>query len=86
MNVTLKIPDELGKAAKHRAVDESTSLSKWVASLVERELSQATSPRKSLIDIIAQTDIPPEHQGKQLPLEDRRAGKVREFSFYDEAE
>ncbi len=38
MNVTLKLPDELCKAARHRAVDESKSLSAWTAELIKREL------------------------------------------------
>ncbi len=38
MNVTLKLADALCKEARHRAVDEGVSLSRWVATLVEREL------------------------------------------------
>jgi len=36
MNVTLKLPDELCREARHRAVDESKSLSAWVTDLVAR--------------------------------------------------
>jgi hypothetical protein len=39
MNVTLKLPDHLCRAARHRTVDESKSLSSWMASLLERELA-----------------------------------------------
>ncbi|MGF1450379.1 MAG: hypothetical protein ACFB20_13310 [Opitutales bacterium] len=41
MNVTLKLADDLCKQARHRAVDEGVSLSRWVATLVERELGQS---------------------------------------------
>jgi predicted DNA-binding protein len=44
MNVTLRIPDELGKRAKHLAVDEGKSLSALMAELLEEKLiSSSTS-------------------------------------------
>lgn len=42
MNVTLKLPDELCILARHRAVDESKSLSGWVADLVAKTLREDT--------------------------------------------
>ncbi len=39
MNVTLRIPDELGKRAKHLAVDEGKSLSALMAELLEQKLT-----------------------------------------------
>ena len=84
MNVTLKLPDELCKAAKHRAVDESLSLSKWIAQLVERELAAEPRPRKSLMDIIAVKDAPDSFYEKELPLEDRKAHAAREIDFFKE--
>jgi inhibitor of KinA sporulation pathway (predicted exonuclease) len=44
MNVTLKLPDELCKTARHRAVDEGLSLSKWVKTVLERELLEKPMP------------------------------------------
>ena len=44
MNVTLKLPDELCRKARHRAVDESKSPSAWVADLVARGVGTAASP------------------------------------------
>ena len=82
MNVTLKLPDELCKAARHRAIDESKSLSAWVAVQLERILAEPAPDRKKrLIDLIGQNDIPEEHQGKELPLEDRKMLRARAFSF-----
>ena len=44
MNVTLRIPDELGKRAKHLAVDEGKSLSALMTELLEQKLiSSSTS-------------------------------------------
>lgn len=39
MNVTLKLSDDLCRLARHRAVDQSKSLSAWVADLIVREVS-----------------------------------------------
>jgi hypothetical protein len=84
MNVTLKLPDELCKEARHRAVDESKSLSAWMADQLKRILAEPPPTRKkSLVELLGQHDIPEEHVGKQLPLEDRKAIPVREFSFDD---
>jgi hypothetical protein len=84
MNVTLKIPDELCREARHRAVDESKSLSAWMVEQMKRALSEPPPTRKkSLIEMIGQDDIPEEHIGKELPLEDRKTIPVREFSFGD---
>ena len=43
MNVTLRIPDELGKRAKHLAVDEGKSLSALMTELLEQKLSSSAT-------------------------------------------
>jgi hypothetical protein len=82
MNVTLKLPDDLCREAKHRAIDESKSLSAWVAGLLERELAAGKQPSpkpRTLIEIFGSDEF----TDRDFPLENRRAGKVREFSFDD---
>ena len=46
MNVTIKIQDKLGRAARHRAVDAGLSLSGWISAVIAKELS-ATGPEAS---------------------------------------
>ena len=48
MNVTLRIDDELGKAAKHCAIDAGMSLSKWVAEQLRIGVEQAKKEEKSV--------------------------------------
>lgn len=86
MNVTLKLPDDLCRQAKHRAIDESKSLSAWVAALLERELAAGREPSpnpRTLIEALSLKDAPSWFYKREFPLEGRRAGKVREFSFED---
>ena len=39
MNITLRIPDELGKQAKHLAIDEGKTLSGLVTVMLEERLN-----------------------------------------------
>ena len=41
MNITLRIPDELGRQAKHLAIDEGTTLSGLVTSMLKERLSDS---------------------------------------------
>jgi post-segregation antitoxin (ccd killing protein) len=38
VNVTISLPDDLVKQARHRAVDQGLSLSRYVAAVLEKEL------------------------------------------------
>jgi hypothetical protein len=40
VNVTISLPEELVRQARHRAVDKRMSLSRWVASVLEEELTK----------------------------------------------
>jgi hypothetical protein len=78
MNVTLKLPDELCKAARHRAVDESKSLSAWMAELVKRELEVRRKPEgKTLAELLAD----PATSGKAFELPERKNDVEREIDF-----
>jgi hypothetical protein len=86
MNVTLKISDALCRRARHRAVDESKSLSAWVASLLERELNRssgASEKAKSMIEAATLHDVSEWFYDKDFVVEDRKQGKVRHFTFED---
>lgn len=53
MNVTLKLGAAVGERAKHCAVDAGTSLSRWVASLIEREVAmQADREPTTLLEAL----------------------------------
>ena len=78
MNVTLKLPDELCKAARHRAVDESKSLSAWMAELVKRELAEKRKPEgKTLAELLAD----PATSGKDFELPERKNDVERKIDF-----
>lgn len=71
MNVTLKLPDDLIKEAKHRAIDEDTSLSAWVANLVRRELASSSS--SSCMETLCVLEDPdPRYGDRDLPLPERK--------------
>ena len=89
MNVTLKLPDEIVRQARIRAVHHSKSLSAWMADLVRRELSTAsvsTEPEApaSLFEAMQVPGMPDWFYEKELPLPDRKAEKEREFQFEPE--
>jgi hypothetical protein len=84
MNVTLKLPDELVREARHRAVNQSQSLSAWMADLVRRELAAPDSPErkpKTLIEALTVPGMPDSFYEKEFLLPDRSETKHREFSF-----
>ena len=78
MNVTLKLPDELCKEARHRAVDESKSLSAWLADLVRRELEPKPKARKrTLAELLGD----PATADKDFELPERKRETEREIDF-----
>lgn len=84
MNVTLKLPDDLVRKARHHAVEEDKSLSAWMADLVRRELNNAelkTDEPKSLYEAMQTSNMPDWFHEREFPLPDRKADKDREFSF-----
>ena len=84
MNVTLKLPDERCKAARHLAVDESKCLSAWMVELLRREVEARTSKSerpKTWMDAMSVDGAPDWFYEKEFPLEDRKAMKIREFDF-----
>ena len=82
MNVTLKLPGDIIREARHRAVNQSQSLSAWLASLVRRELAEAeTENHASLAEAMQVPDMPDRFHEKDFPLPDRRETKHRAFTF-----
>jgi len=84
MNVTLKLPDELVREARIRAVHDSKSLSAWMAELVCRELATPASSEqkpKTLIEALTVPGMPDSFYEKEFSLPDRKETKHREFSF-----
>jgi hypothetical protein len=89
MNVTLKLPDESIRAARMRAVQESKSLSAWVAGLVDRELTQPAGAQErpmTLIEAMMVPGMPDSFYEKDFPLPDRKETIHREFSFEPDEE
>ena len=84
MNVTLKLPDNLLRDAKHLALDEGTSLSALVADLLTQRLSSASAGNrepKSLLEAMTVPGVPDWFYERAFPLDDRREWKAREFTF-----
>lgn len=81
MNVTLKLPDDVCREAKHRAEDQSMSLSQWMASLVFKELGKSEKNNGSAhrwMDAFSGNNAFLE---RDFPLTDRKSMKAREFNF-----
>ena len=78
MNVTLKLPDELCREARHRAVDESKSLSAWIADLVSRAVCPTASPAPAtLLTSLGDESL----ADGELDLPDRRTQPNRPAEF-----
>lgn len=89
MNVTLKLPDDLVREARHRAVNQSQSLSAWLAALVRRELAapadEAGIPM-TLAEAMRVPGMPESFYEKDFPLPDRKETKHRDFTFEPDKE
>ena len=78
MNVTIKIADELGRQARHCAVDAGLSLSGWIAKLVGKELSRSDLKKPQTLlealgnERLAETDL--------VFPRDQSAGRAVDFS------
>lgn len=78
MNVTLKLPDDLCQEARHRAVDESKSLSAWMADLLERELRKKNHKRgKSLLECLGDKMF----TDREIPIDNRKDDSVKKDQF-----
>jgi hypothetical protein len=89
MNVTLKLPDELVREARHRAVNQSKSLSAWMADLVSRELLEThndTEAAMTLAEAMRVPGMPASFYEKDFPLPDRKETKHRQFTFEPDGE
>ena len=82
MNVTLKIPDETVRKARHLAIDENTSLSALVTVLLEERINQRSeSQPKDWIEALRVPNAPDWFYEKEFPLPSRGEAKHREFTF-----
>lgn len=84
MNVTVKLPDDLVRAARHRAVNQSQSLSAWMVDLVSRELCEPMKEAEAAMTIAEAMRVPgmpASFYEKEFPLPDRKQTKHREFTF-----
>ncbi len=77
MNVTLELPDSLGRAARHRAVDASKPLSTWIVDLVAREVGTTPAPPSAGL----LTALGDESLDGDLELPDRGTLPHRPLSF-----
>lgn len=82
MNVTLKLPDEMVREARHLALDENTSLSALVCELLEERLrARSSGHQMTLAEALRVPGMPDWFYEKDFPLPDRNETTHREFSF-----
>jgi len=85
MNVTLKLPDEMVREARHLALDENKSLSGLVFDLLDARLKERTGRQEatpSLIETLMLPDAPEWFYEKDFPLPDRKEDlSHREIDF-----
>ena len=90
MNVTLKLPDELVRQARHLAIDENTSLSALVGALLDDKIRRKNSKRGESLDLAQSLLLPEEPEWfKQtgFPVIDRNVpSRSTPFEFEDDKE
>ncbi len=57
MNITIKISDQVSRAARHRAMDEGLSLSKWISDLIMREISRLPEKQETLLEALGNEEL-----------------------------
>jgi len=77
MNVTVKLPDDLCREARHRAVNEDKSLSGWLADLIRREVAPPQSEGRTLAERLGD----PETADRDFELPDRGEERERSIEF-----
>jgi|GEM_PF-1264558 len=89
MNVTLKLPDELVREARHLAIDENTSLSMLVSELLDERIKKKKSlPPKApnLADSLLLPEEPEWFGQKGFPLPTRDDVPLRATPFHFEGD
>ncbi len=82
MNVTLKLPDEMVREARHLAIDENTSLSALVSDLLAERIKQRSGrSSKDWVEALTLPDAPASFYEMDFPLPDRSETHHRKFSF-----
>lgn len=77
MNVTVKLPDDLCREARHRAVARSQSLSQWIADVLRQEIARAHPERKTLLERLGD----PATADLDFALPDRKRDEERSVDF-----
>ena len=77
MNVTIKLDDDLGKFARHMAVDEGISLSAWMAGLV-KNVQQSQTKQNRMTPIEAYGDPATSDRDFIVPP---LSGDIRDIDF-----
>ncbi len=87
MNVTLKLPDDLVRKARHLAIDENTSLSVLISELLDAKLkAQKHSDPKapSLAESLLMPEEPEWFSQTEYPLLNRDVMPLRATPFHFE--
>ncbi len=77
MNVTLKLPDELCREARHRALNHDQSMSQWIADLVKQELARTHPESRTLLERLGD----PATADRDFPLPERNVDQERPIEF-----
>jgi len=82
MNVTLKVPDDVLKEARHMAVDADMSLSKWMTDLIIREAKKGKMEDQSVLEALACPELSKYEEEHEVDFEFERVNwEPREIEF-----